>query len=289
VERHAAEVFADSAVEFLNGYKNSNPFMLYVAFTSPHDPRTPPKEYLDRYPPEKIALPPNFLPEHPFDNGELRGRDEELAPHPRTPEVVKRHIADYYGSVTHLDAQVGRILDALEKTGRAENTIVVYTADHGIAIGQHGLFGKQNLYDHSIRIPMLLRGPGIPRGKRIGAFCYLLDLYPTFCDLLGMTPPGTVEGKSLRPLLDGSADSLRETTFFAYKSNSRSVRDRRLKLIEHTVGGRNTTQLFDTVADPFETRDLSASATHVDDLARLRKELARWQAAIDDPLRPKTS
>src|SRR5262249_39626220 len=151
VEKHATELFADSAVDFLNGYKDQNPFMLYVAFTSPHDPRTPPQEFLDLYPPEKIPLPPNFLPEHPFDHGETGGRDENLAPHPRPKDVVQRHIADYYGMVTHLDAQIGRIFKALEQTGRADNTIVVYTADHGLAVGQHGLFGKQNLYDHSIR------------------------------------------------------------------------------------------------------------------------------------------
>src|SRR5262249_22785817 len=131
VEHHATELFADAAVDFLKQYNDANPFLMYVAFTSPHDPRTPPKEFLDRYPPENIALPPNFAPEHSCDNGTLRGRDEELAPFPRPPAVVQRHIAEYYGMITHLDAQIGRILQALEETGRAENTIVVYTADHG--------------------------------------------------------------------------------------------------------------------------------------------------------------
>ena len=284
VDRHATELFADSAVNFLKEYRDDKPFMLYVAFTSPHDPRTPPKEYLDRYPPEKIPLPPNFLPEHPFDNGEVRGRDEELAPFPRTPKIVQRHTADYYGMVTHLDAQIGRILAALDASGRAGNTIVVYTADHGLAVGRHGLFGKQNLYDHSIRVPMILRGPFIPRGKRIDSFCYLLDLYPTFCELLGIDAPGTVEGKSLVPLFDGNREALRETMFFAYKSNIRSVRDVRMKLLEYTVKGAHTTQLFDTIADPYETRNLAADKQYADILAQLRTELARWQGAVDDPM-----
>lgn len=282
VERHAAELFADSAVEFLDGYKDAKPFLMYVAFTSPHDPRTPPKEFLDRYPADEIAVPPNFAPEHPFDIGLTGGRDEMLAPFPRTPAIVQRHIADYYGMITHLDAQIGRILQALEKNGQANNTIVVYTADHGLAVGQHGLFGKQNLYDHSIRVPMILRGPGIPRGKQVDAFCYLLDLYPTFCEMLGIPAPGTVEGKSLVPLFDGRTDVLRESMFYAYQSVSRSVRDRRMKLIEHTVNGQRTTQLFDTVADPFEIQNLANHPARSADLTRLRTELVRWQKMIDD-------
>jgi arylsulfatase A-like enzyme len=283
VEKHATELFADSAVEFLNGYKDQNPFMLYVAFTSPHDPRTPPQEFLDLYPPEKVPLPPNFLPEHPFDHGEMGGRDENLAPHPRPKEVVQRHIAEYYGMVTHLDAQIGRILKTLEQTGRAENTIVVYTADHGLAVGQHGLFGKQNLYDHSIRVPMIMSGPGVPRGRKVDSFCYLLDLYPTICGLLKLDAPKTVEGKSLVPLMAGRAQELRETMFFAFKSQLRSVRDRRLKLLEWSVKGVHTTQLFDTANDPYETRNLAEESSSQKDLTRLREELRRWQTEVDDP------
>src|SRR5439155_24083768 len=111
-----------------------------------------------------VALPPNFLPEHPFDNGELRVRDELLAGFPRTPDEVRRHIADYYGMISHQDAWMGRVLAAAP-----DNTIVVYTADHGLALGQHGLMGKQSLYDHSIRVPLIVSGPGLPSGRRVDA------------------------------------------------------------------------------------------------------------------------
>ncbi|CAG7613919.1 Ulvan-active sulfatase [Paenibacillus allorhizosphaerae] len=110
----STELFADAAVDFLQSYRNeAQPYFLYVAFTSPHDPRTPPKEYADLYDPEAIDLPDNYLSEHPFDNGELQNRDERLAQWPRTPEVVRRHIADYYGMISHMDAQIGRIIEAL--------------------------------------------------------------------------------------------------------------------------------------------------------------------------------
>ncbi len=105
------------------------------------------------------------MPQHPFDHGALIIRDENLAAWPRTEEVVRDQLAEYYGLITHLDEQVGRILAALDENGQAENTIVVYAADHGLAVGSHGLLGKQNLYEHSMRCPLIVRGPGIPQGS----------------------------------------------------------------------------------------------------------------------------
>ncbi|MBL8993981.1 MAG: sulfatase-like hydrolase/transferase, partial [Spirochaetia bacterium] len=158
IPRFSTDLFTESACDFLSNRKKDRPFFLYTAFTSPHDPRTPPKEWLDLYPPEKIPLPENFLPEHPFDNGELRIRDEMLAPHPRTPEIIQRHIADYHAMVSHLDHSIGKIHKALKDSGEWENTIVLHTSDHGLAVGRHGLMGKQNMYDHSMRIPLIFGG-----------------------------------------------------------------------------------------------------------------------------------
>src|SRR5690606_10210507 len=110
----SSELFAGAAIDFLKAYRSEKPFFLYVALTAPHDPRTPPDEFRALYDPERLSLPENFLAEHPFDNGELQIRDEKLAPWPRTPEVIRQHLADYYGMISHLDAQVGRILEALE-------------------------------------------------------------------------------------------------------------------------------------------------------------------------------
>src|SRR5260370_29375322 len=103
--------------------------------------------------------------------------------------------------ITHVDAQMGRVLDTLEQTGHAGDTIVVFAADNGLAVGQHGLLGKQNLYDHSIRVPLIMSGRGVPGGKRADTLCYLLDLFPTLCDLTGLPTPSPLEGRSLQPAL----------------------------------------------------------------------------------------
>ena len=142
------------------------------------------------------------MPLHPFDNGELMVRDEVLAGFPRTTQEVKRHNAEYYAMITHADQTIGRVLSALEASGQLENTIIVLAGDNGLAIGRHGLFGKQNMYDHSVHVPLVMAGPGVPRNQTRDAFCYLLDIYPTLCDLVDAPIPETVEGKSLQPVME---------------------------------------------------------------------------------------
>lgn len=250
---------------------------MYVSFMAPHDPRTMPREFLDMYDPEDIPLPQNFMGGHPFDNGDLKVRDEVLETFPRDPASVRRHIAEYYAMITHLDAQMGRVMQALEDRGMADDTIVVFAGDNGLAIGQHGLFGKQNLYEHSIRVPLVFSGPGIPRGVRRSAFAYLLDIFPTLCNLTGLATPGSVEGVSLVQTLKDPAARPRETLFAAYRQWQRMVKDGRFKLIEYVVDGRRTTQLFDLEHDPMECRNLAGEAAHADRLAALRTRLTDWR------------
>jgi len=223
VSRHSSEVLADTAVKYLREYDGKDPFFMYVSFLAPHDPRTMPKEYRDMYDPAATRLPPNFMRQHPFHNGH-HGRDEKLTPLPRSPEEIKRHLAEYYAMITHLDAQVGRILDTLEERGLAENTIIVYSADNGLAVDQHGLMGKQNCYDYSVRVPLIFAGPGIPRGERRDAFCYLLDIYPTLCELTRTEIPSSVEGKSLLPVIKDPGAQVRDTLYFAFRGLHRGVR-----------------------------------------------------------------
>lgn len=272
---HSVKVFADAACEFLASRDGKAPFLCYVAFNFPHDPRVAPAEFRDRYDESKLPLPANYLPEHPFNNGELAIRDEKLAPHPRTPEVVRKHLADYYASIEFLDAQVGRILDALKATGQLDNTLVVFASDHGLAIGSHGLFGKQNLYEHSMRSPVILAGPGIPEGRRLDAFAYLYDLFPTLGDLTGVPGPEGSEGLSLVPVLEGRLPTRRDSIFCAYTKVQRSVRDDRWKLIAYPKIDK--VQLFDLVADPDERRDLAADPAHAATVARLTGLLRDWE------------
>jgi arylsulfatase A-like enzyme len=283
-KKFSSELFADSAVKFLANQPADKPFLAYVAFTAPHDPRMAPKDFADQYDPEKIKLPENFLPRHPFDNGEMEVRDEALAPWPRTPEMVRQHIAAYYAMITHLDAQIGRVLDALAASPHAENTIVVFAADNGLAVGQHGLLGKQNLYDHSIRVPLIISGRGVPEGQTAGTLCYLLDLFPTLCDLTGLPTPATVEGRSLQPALKNPAARVRDSVFLAYRHFQRGIRTERYKLIKYNVKGKQTTQLFDLFYEPLETYNRADSTDNLPKIVNLNRQLADWMKRVDDPL-----
>ncbi len=286
-DKFSSTLFTDSAVQFIENYDLTDPFFLYLSFTSPHDPRTPPGEYATMYKPEEVPVPENFLPEHPFDNGEMRIRDEVLAPFPRTPEIVQQHIADYYGMITSQDAEMGRLLQTLEAKGQLDNTIVIYTADHGLGVGQHGLFGKQNLYSHSIRVPSIFAGPGVPEGVTVDALTYLYDVFPTVCDLTDVDCPDTVEGSSLVPLMEGCVDKVRDTVFAAYKDIHRTVSDGRWKLIRYYVSketgkGTDFLQLFDLENDPWETNNLADVPEHAERINSLATELKRWQNETDD-------
>ena len=290
----ATTVFADEMIGFLDSQAaQAQPFFAYISLTSPHDPRTPPAPYDTMYDPADIALPPNFQPEHHFDIGVRDIRDELLAGYPRGKREIQQHIADYYGMISHQDMEIGRILDALDAQGLSENTIVVYTADHGLGVGQHGLMGKQNLYDHSMRVPLILRGPGIAAGMRSDARLYLHDLYITLLERAGAAVPEDCAGQSLNALLNGEVDSHRDEVFSAFQlmfghpqgaAYQRSVKDMRYKLIQTVVGATTTWQLFDLDADPWETRDLIDSAECADIVARLKGSLRQHQQRVDDPV-----
>lgn len=287
-EEHSSEIFAGATVDFLNNYRRDQPFFCYTAFTAPHDPRTAPAPYDRMYDPDDIELPPNVSPAPAFDTGAGHERDEKLLPLPHSRPAIRRELADYFGIISHLDAQLGRILDAVDATGRAENTVIVYVADHGLAVGQHGLLGKQNLYDHSVRIPLLLAGPSIGRGvssdggRTDDRLCTLADLFPTLCGLAGITTPDTVEGHDLL------ADPGRPVVHGAYLDVQRMASDGRTKLIRffHSprTGGTDRELLFDLRADPWETTDRSTDPAYSRDLTRLRDSLTAWQHRVGDPL-----
>lgn len=275
--RFDAEAFADAAIKFLKAQKGGTPFFAYVSFKTPHDPRHGPKRFHDMYDASKLPLPPNFLPEHPFDIGTLRIRDELLAKFPRTPEEIREHIAAYYAMTTATDDQMGRILAALCETGLADDTVVIFAGDNGLAVGQHGLMGKQSLYEHSVRVPLIITGPGLPKNRQTDAFCYLLDIFPTVCAMAGLTPPAScADGRSLLPVLKGEQAGIREKLFFAYANLMRSVRARDFKLIEYELKDEKHTQLFDIANDPWEMKNLAGDPKHADTLQKLQADLAAW-------------
>ncbi len=281
-------LFANALIEFLSNHKEEEPFFAYAAFTSPHDPRQPPEEYRDKYYQKRPPLPENFLPEHPFNNGFMTGRDESLAGWPRTKEVVSDQLAEYYGLVDHLDVQIGRVMNALKLTGKADNTIVIYAADHGLAVGSHGLLGKQSVYEHSMRCPLIFVGNGIPAGKSTKAFSYLLDIYPTLCSMIGIEPPKGLDGEDLSPIWKGEKKKVRDEIYLQYTNHQRSVRDERWKLIRYPQ--INHTQLFDLEQDPHEKVNVAnaQSVMHQNQVKRLMGKLTAWQTDFGDKL-PLTS
>lgn len=279
-EKHSSELFADAVIDFLRGYTEDAPFFAYVAFTAPHDPRQPPQKYRAHYYGNRPPLPANFMPQHPFDNGSLVLRDENLAAWPRTRETVSDQLAEYYGLITHMDDQIGRILAALEQTGRADNTLIIYAADHGLAVGSHGLLGKQSVYEHSMRCPLVFVGNNIPPGGSSQALTYLFDIYPTLCDILELETPDGMAGASLRAIWSGEQESVRDSMFLAYRDIMRAVGDGRWKLIRYPH--INHTQLFDLHTDPHEMNNLAAEPAQAERVENMLDQMRTWQQKIDD-------
>jgi choline-sulfatase len=281
--KHSAQIWAECAADYLLRRSGSTiPFFLYVGFNSPHDPRQAPKEYVDLYPPEHIRIPPNYLPDHPFDQGDREVRDETLAPFPRTREAVQLHRSEYYAHITYVDAQIGRILDALGKAGQAGNTYVIFTADHGLAVGQHGLMGKQNLYDHSIRMPLVISGPDVPRDRRVSHMVYQHSLFATTCELAHVEVPKSVEFPGLVDLLGTGGGPKYDAVFSYYRHFQRAVRTADHKLIVYPQAGM--TQLFDLKRDPWETTNLSVRKEFAPLKRDLLERLRRFQKELDDDL-----
>ena len=285
--KHWSAVTADDAIAFLNLPKQANrPFFIYAAFNAPHDPRQSPKEFVDLYPPDKIALPPNFLPANPYKDAigcDHSLRDEKLAPEPRTPHAVQVHRAEYYALITYLDQQIGRVLDALEKSGQAANTCVFLTSDNGLSVGQHGFMGKQNMFEHSMKIPLIASGPGIPKDKQIDAPIYLQDIMPTALELAGATIPAYVKFKSLLPLIRSERATQYGAIYGAYMQLQRMIRVGDMKLIWYPQP--NVFLLFDLSKDPHEMQNLADSPAHNETLSKLKRRLSELQKEMGDPCR----
>ena len=288
--RHWSEVTADDAIAFLGDADgDAGPAFFYIAFNALHDPRQSPREYLDRYPVERIAAPQPFLPKYPHAEAMGAGpglRDEKLAPFPRTTQAVKIHRREYYALVTHLDDQIGRILRALEASGEADNTWIFFTADHGLGVGHHGLMGKQNQYDHSIRVPFVVVGPGVAAGVTDPTPIYLQDVMPTTLELAGAVRPDHVFFQSLLPRLSRGAGkpptAPYESIYGGYLNLQRSVSHAGWKLIVYP--NSKTLRLYHVAEDPQETIDLATQPEHTERLRDLCDRLTALQRDLGDPL-----
>ena len=278
----STDLFADATIEFIKSRNGQDkPFFAYLGFTAPHDPRHAPRRYMDLYDPDTIELPPNFMAEHPFDFGIQQVRDEVLLDTPRDKQAIRHEIAAYYAMITHIDERIGDLVKALEHAGQADNTLIVFTSDHGLALGQHGLLGKQNLYEHSVRVPMIWMGPGINPGEICEELVYLHSLYATTCELAGLDVPESCDAPSLVPVLAGSGGGER-SVYGAYDDLVRSACDGRYKLIHYPKIKR--AQLFDLKADPWEMNDLADQPAMKERKLELYARLVSLQGRVGDTL-----
>lgn len=255
--------------------KDTRPFLIYFGFSHPHDERDGKPELLTKYGavnhtdpkslppanPKQPRLPVNYLPAHPFRHGHDDVRDEVAVSgvwKNRDERTIRNELGREFACVENIDIQIGRVLDKLKAMGELDNTYIFYTADNGIAIGRHGLMGKQNLYEHSWRVPFIAKGPGIRPGSRIQGNIYLGDVLATLCDLAGIPAPATNESVSFRPVLEGKQSTIRDVLYGAYNGGSkpgmRCVRKGDWKLIEYDVydGQSRQTQLFNLKDNPDE-------------------------------------
>lgn len=285
--KHWSEVLKDDALAFIHQAKTQvHPFFMYLAFNAPHDPRQAPQAYLDQYPLESLALPKSWRPKYPYQNESGNGpslRDAALAPFPRTEYATKVHLQEYYAIITHLDEQIGQILDALEASGKLDETYIFFSADHGLAVGEHGLMGKQNMFDHSIRVPLMLKGPGIPSGGKVEADVYLQDIMATSLELAGIPQPDYLEFKSFLDLAENeNSPSHYEAIYGCYIDYQRMIRKNDFKLIVYPKAEK--VLLFDLKNDPHEMEDLAEKEAYQAQTQQLFEDLMVLQTQMDDTL-----
>jgi len=285
--KHWSEVLTEDAIGFIDKAKTKeDPFFMYLAFNAPHDPRQAPQEYIDMYPLDSISVPTSYMPEYPFRHDIANGndlRDEALAPFPRTEYAIKVHTQEYYASITHVDTQIGLIIDALKKSGKMDNTYIFFTADHGLAMGRHGLLGKQSLFDHSIRPPMIVIGPDIPKNNKVKADVYLQDIMATSIEIAGVEKPEYVEFNSFLDLAKGETEkSHYDAIYGAYLKVNRMIRKDGFKLLVYPK--LKKVLLFDLKKDPEEMNDIAEDPANEAKVKSLFTELLQLQKEMDDPL-----
>ena len=274
--------FADAALEFIQR-DHDNPYFLQINFTAPHDPLLTPPGWENAYPSKQIPLPANFQGRHPFDHGNFSGRDEQLNTWPRRKKDIQRDLATYYAVISYMDQQIGRVLDALmEKDPKLDNTVVIFTSDHGLALGSHGLMGKQNMYEHTIGIPLIMAGGNLPRSETRAAQCYLRDLYPTICELARIEVLPSVEATSLMPVIRKELDEVYPFIIGYFNDKQRMIRMQNWKYIFYPEIPRK--QLFHLGSDPHELHDLSGKKQAVSIMEQLHQEMVVWLQNHGDPL-----
>jgi iduronate 2-sulfatase len=272
---HTDGIAAADAVRLLERFKrNGESFFLAVGFYRPHTPYVAPKRYFDMYPRDRIRLPKlsdadrSRTPEAAYRSA-LKEQDA------MTDDQRREAIQAYWASITFMDAQVGHVLDALDRLGLSDSTIVVFTSDHGYHLGDHGLWQKMSVFERSARVPLIIAAPRAARGVAARGLAELVDLYPTLADLTGLKPEGPLDGVSLAPMLQNPAATVKDAAFTQVRDGY-SIRTDRWRYVEWE-GGQQGAQLYDMDKDPGETTNLANDAQHAVSVNDLRARLAAYR------------
>ncbi|MGE3809421.1 MAG: sulfatase [Gemmataceae bacterium] len=263
---------ATEAIKLIEANKDK-PFFLAVGFYRPHTPFVATKPFFDKYPLERIPIE-KVPPGHRDGVPELAFASQKKEQLKMDDKLKKECRQAYHASTSLMDAQVGRLLDALEKNGLADNTIVVFTSDHGYHLGEHGLWQKMSVFENSARVPLIIydpsaRGNGQPCARTVE----LIDLHPTLADLCGLQAPKQVEGKSLKPLLENPKAAWDKPAFTQVrhrKSLGRSVRTERYRFTMWGDDGKEGIQLYDYQTDPEENKNLASDPKHADTVKEMK-------------------
>jgi len=288
-EHHMAAFFRKRAVAFLRRHKApAKPFCMVVSFYGPHLPVAPPKPWDTKYGLDQVKLPANH-------HDELKGKPRRQRSNHRcyqlgkwTDEQFRDYIRRYYGYCAYIDQQVGHILDALDDTGHAADTIVVYTSDHGDMVAAHGFIWKLGHcgYDELLRVPFVLRYPRhVKGGQATRALAAGVDILPTLLELAGIPAPDGVQGRSFRPVLQGKAKAFRDYVVCNSIGSSLTVVGGRWKYVLNW-SPRDLDELYDTQADPGEMSNLAADPRHAARLATMQGLVATWLQETKHPYAP---
>jgi arylsulfatase A-like enzyme len=272
---HADGMAANHAIDFLKRHKDK-PFFLACGFVRPHVPLVAPAKYFDRYDRDAMIAP--VVPENDLEDVPeiIRDYKRNSTSYGVTPELHKGLLEAYYASISYMDAQVGRVLDALEELGLADNTIVVFTSDHGYLLGHHHKFQKQHLFEEATRVPFIVSVPWMrkQRGKATKHITELIDLYPTLADLSGLKAPKNLQGESMVPLLKNpsSADWKKDLAFTISRSGGESIRTHEWRFTQWNFGAGGM-ELYDLKNDPGEFTNLAGNPTYAAPLKKLKAQL----------------
>ncbi|MFN7939503.1 MAG: sulfatase [Bryobacteraceae bacterium] len=267
---------AARAIQMLENRPKDKPFFFAAGFARPHVPFLAPKKYFDMYDPAKIVLPRDFASMPSGSGPAYRANFDLFIEREATPKLAREAIAGYYAATTFMDAELGKLLAALDRMGLRENTVISFFGDHGFHLGEKGMWSKQTLFEPGTHVPMIVSAPGMTAGKGCGRTVELIDLYPTLADLCGLPAPKGVQGKSVKPLLQNPGAAW-EKPAYTYQQRGNvmgaSVRTEQYRYTEWD-GGKAGAELYDYAADPLEQKNLAGDAKMAGLVGRMKTLLA---------------